>query len=374
VFAFRTRNAQNDGAGYGFLNSNTAMKGYSFWGDQYSFGTAGFNYNDYIRCGGILGAVEWGGYWGSLGYRSSSLINYGGYFTSSESGFGKSSQPNTGIGIGAWGDLMGADIHGKVYGVYAEGENYATFSNGPVYKNNLDAHLQENGNGSNTVLYTNVSTDVTVQTSGYATLTSGHANIAFDQAFAASVSTEQPVVVTVTPMGNSKGVYLAEVSKSGFKVVENNDGTSNVTVSYIAIGKRAGYENPKLAPEVIEAGYTQKLSRGLHNDGDTQTNGEGLYYQNGQLTVGVHPSLLPNPNKPAIETVIPKSITAQNPIPENTYNRTGIGKPQQNQQQLPAVPGLSKVVGPSSGPIHVKPVQQAKPVIDDNKPSTGRSK
>ena len=373
LYTYRNRNVMNDGTGYGLTSTNTAMKGYSFWGDQYSFGTAGFNYNDYSRCGGVLGAVEWGGYWGSLGYKSSGLLTYGGYFTSYTSGTGKSSQPSTGIGIGAWGDLMGADIHGKVYGVYAEGENYATYSNGPVYKNNLDVHLQENGAGANTVLYTNVSTEVTVQTSGYATLTSGHANIAFDQAFAASVSSDQPVVVTVTPMGNSKGVYLAEVSKSGFKVVENNDGTSNVTVSYIAIGKRAGYENPKLAPEVIEAGYTQKLSRGLHNDGDTRTNGEGLYYQNGQLSVGVHPSSLPNPNKPAIETVMQKPSASTFSIPQNKFNRTGIGQPTQVIKQ-PSASQSSLVAGPSGGPIPPKPVQQPKPVIDDNKPSTGRSK
>ncbi|MBK6347406.1 MAG: hypothetical protein IPF68_16030 [Bacteroidales bacterium] len=169
LYSFRTRSSQNDGTGYAYYASNSATKGYSFWGDLYSFGSSGFNYNDYGRCGGILGAEQGGFYWGSLGYKNSALTNYGGYFTSYTIGGGKSSQANTGIGIGAWGDLMGADIHGKVYGVYAEGENYAMYSNGLVFKNNLDVHLQENGTGTNTVLYTNVSTDVTVQTSGYAT-------------------------------------------------------------------------------------------------------------------------------------------------------------------------------------------------------------
>jgi hypothetical protein len=186
-----------------------------------------------------------------------------------------------------------------VYGVYMEGENYASFSNGAVYKNNLDVHLQENGTGTSTVLYTNVSTDVTVQTSGAAMLSNGTADIIFDPDFTSSVSSEQPVVVTVTPTGNSNGVFLAEVSISGFTVVENNAGRSNVTVNYIAIGKRAGYENPSLPPEVIDAAYTSNMARGLHNDADKQTNGEGLYYENGKLVVGIHPSTLPDPNKPA---------------------------------------------------------------------------
>jgi hypothetical protein len=316
VYAFRTRLSQNDGIGYAHYYSNSATKGYSFWGDLYSFGTSGYNYNDYTRCGGVLGAEQSGFYWGSLGYKNSGATSYGGYFTSYTSGSGKSSQADIGIGIGAWGDLMGADIHGKVYGVYAEGGNYAMYSNGVVFKNNLDVHLQENGTETNTVLYTNVSTDVTVQTSGYATLSDGKVSIDFDPAFAAAVSTETPVVVTVTPTGSSNGVYLAEVSGKGFKVAENNDGKSSVTISYIAIGKRAGYENPDLPREVIRSDYNLNLARGLHNDADTQTNGEGLYYEYGNLIVGKHASTLPDPDKPSEESVRPKpgvpAVNAQN--------------------------------------------------------------
>ncbi|MFH1120713.1 MAG: hypothetical protein V1775_12900 [Bacteroidota bacterium] len=325
LYSFRTRSSQNDGTGYAYYASNSATKGYSFWGDLYSFGSSGFNYNDYGRCGGILGAEQGGFYWGSLGYKNSALTNYGGYFTSYTIGGGKSSQANTGIGIGAWGDLMGADIHGKIYGIYAEGGNYAMYNNGVVFKNNLDVHLQENGTETSTVLYTNVSTDVTVQTSGYATLSDGKVSIDFDPAFAASVSTDSPVVVTVTPTGSSNGVYLAEVSGKGFKVAENNDGKSSVTISYIAIGKRAGYENPNLPREVISADYNQNLARGLHNDSDTQTDGEGLYYENGNLVVGKHASTLPDPNKPSEESVRPKPSVAAVKVPNSGSMTTPSG-------------------------------------------------
>jgi hypothetical protein len=52
----------------------------------------------------------------------------------------------------------------------------------------------------------------------------------------------------------------------------------------------------------------------LHNDGDTQTNGEGLYYSNGQLIVGIHPSTLPDPNKPQESPVniVPDKVIYQN--------------------------------------------------------------
>jgi hypothetical protein len=376
LYAYRNRPepAANNGTGYGVNTSNMALKGYSYWGDQYSFGTAGFNYNDFTRCGGILGANQTGFYWGSLGYNNSGSIGYGGYFSSFTSGGGKGRQAYTGIGIGAWGDLLGADIHGKIYGIYAEGENYAMFSNGPVYKNDLDVHLQENGTGMSTVLYTNVSTDVTVQTSGYATLSSGKANIAFDPSFTASVSSETPVVVTVTPMGNSNGVYLSEVSKSGFSVIENNEGKSSVTVSYIAIGKRAGYENPVLSREVIDAGYTQNLSRGLHNDADTKTNGEGLYYENGKLVVGIHASSLPDPNKPDGESIIPNPTKTQKRVPENKSNGSGSGEPDQASQQPPVPANPSAVDSPSGGTLKIPPAQPPKSRIDNSEDSPARSK
>jgi hypothetical protein len=299
------------------------VKGYSWSGDPFTFGITGFNLNDYTRCGGTFGGEVYANYWGALGYKNSGSTGYGGYFTSYTNGSGKgSNQTNIGIGIGAWGDLLGADIHGKVYGIYAEGENYAMFSNGVVYKNDLDVHLQKNREGNNRVLYTNVSTDVTVQTSGKATLSDGRAIISFDPVFADIVSSEEPVVVTVTPIGNCNGVHLLDVTSKGFTVAENNSGKSNVTVNYIAIGKRAGYENPQLAKEVVEKGYTDKLARGLHNDADTKTNGEGLYYENGELVVGVHPSTLPDPNKPKIDPNLP-----QHSVPKDIEkNGPGYGK------------------------------------------------
>jgi len=398
LYAFRTRDAQNDGTGYSYYTCNTAMKGYSYWGDVYSFGLGGFNYNDYTRCGGVLGAYAYAStssYWGALGYKSSGSVTYGGYFTSSTTGTGKSSQANTGIGIGAWGDLMGADIHGKVYGVYAEGENYSMYSNGPVYKNDIDVHLQENGTGTNTVLFTNVSTDVTIQTSGYATLSNGKVSISFDPAFAATVSKESPVVITVTPMGNSNGVYLSEVSKNGFSVVENNDGQSSVTVSFIAIGKRAGYEHPNLSQEVIDAGYTINMARGLHNDADTKTNGEGLYYANGQLVVGVHPSLMPDPNKPTEDPYKPLPGPPESKGRIKNSSPTGIGDFTPAPHQVEAKPSIESPAGTGSsiaspqkvlvkeipavnsageGKITNEPKQQAKTVIEVSGNASERSK
>jgi hypothetical protein len=319
--AYQNRNAQNDGIGYYQGATNQAIKGYSEMGDFYCFGVSGFNWDDFGRCGGVMGAQASSAiYWGSLGYKNSGGTGYGGYFTSSTTGSGKGSQgADIGIGIGSWGDLLGADIHGKVYGIYAEGGNYAMFSHGAVYKDNLDVNLQDNGTGTKTALYTNVSTEVTVMTSGTATLSNGRASIAFDPAFASSVSTKEPVVVTVTPIGDCNGVHLTNVNSSGITIVENINGKSNVTVNYIAIGKRAGYENPSLPAELIDANYTSNMASGLHNDADTKTNGEGLYYENGQIVVGKHPSTLPDPNR--IVKNQPTPVKSQSPAGNSDESR-----------------------------------------------------
>ena len=191
---------------------------------------------------------------------------------------------------------MGADIHGKTDGLYTEGENYAMFAHGTTFRDNLDVHLQQNGTETSTVLYTHVSTEATVHTSGAAKLTNGKSTIAFDPDFINTVSASEPVIVTVTPTGNSNGVYISKVTSAGFTVIENNAGRSNVTVNYIAIGKRAGHENPSLPAEVIDAEYTNNIARGLTPDTVLDHNGEGLYYANGQLVVGRHPSTYPDPN------------------------------------------------------------------------------
>lgn len=300
VYGYGVHTSGVNGTGYDVMSILGGVKGYNYYGNSYTFGTSGYSWLDYNRSGGSFGSNHAGTIWGCLAYKNSAGTSYGGYFTSYASGTGEIfHQAATGIGVGAWGELMGADVHGGVYGLYSEGKNYALYANGTTIKNDLDVHLQDIQSNQMAVLFTNVSTDVTVQTSGFSRLSQGEALIEFDDNFKKVVSSEVPIVVTVTPMGECQGVYVASVDRNGFRIVESNRGESNVQVSFIAIGRRAGYERPQVASEVVASDYVDKLSRGLHNDVDTRTDGQGLYYENGQLVVGRHPSTLPDPNKPA---------------------------------------------------------------------------
>lgn len=273
------------GSDYTPIGSLGGVKGNVGYGSYYTYGVAGFTSFDAPRTGGCLGARNSGEIWGCLGYLTSGWAMYGGYFTVSGSGSGDQAG-KTGVfernGIGAYGDLFGADIHGEIYGTYTEGSHYGLYSKGDIYRTGLDVHLQENQGGP-CVLYTNVSTEVTVQTSGMAQLSAGKCEVVFDGNFIQAISEEYPVIVTVTPIGESGGLHLASMSNDGFIVEENNSGRSTVQFTYIAIGRRKGFEEPQPAQEVISNDYNAILSRGLHNDGDRTTTGERLYYQDGIL-------------------------------------------------------------------------------------------
>ena len=143
-------------------------------------------------------------------------------------------------------------------------------------------------------MYTLVSPEMTIQTYGIGQLSGGKSVISFDDAFANVVSDNEPVIVTITPIGATQGVYLETVDGKGFTVMENNAGKSNVQFSWIAIGKRAGYENKSLPQDVVASDYNTKIQTGLHNDADVTTDGEGLYHQNGNLIVGKLPETKSN--------------------------------------------------------------------------------
>jgi hypothetical protein len=333
VYGYGVVSSSYIGSDYTPYHSLGGVKGLAYWGNPYTFGVAGFSYLDYNRSGGCFGAKQDGTVFGCMGYQSSAGTEYGGYFTSSTTGAGKSAGTNINTGIGVWGDLFGAEIHGNVYGIYTEGLNYALYAHGDVYRDGLDVHVQNNGNSDNLPLYTVVSEDAMVQTCGYATLSNGYCTISFSPSFSETVSQTEPIVVTVTPLGNTQGVYLSNIGKNGFTVVENNGGKSSVTVSYIAMGKRAGYENPPVSNEVVASDYISKLSRGLHNDSDKASQGEGLYYENGNLAVGIHPSTLTDGNKPPAEEAVsmPEGERDQRIQPAARNGDTHNGKAPENK-------------------------------------------
>jgi hypothetical protein len=79
LYGYRTRTVRNDGTDYTPGGTNNAITGYNWWGDSFTFGVAGFSYNDYTETGGVLGSNVSGSYWGALGYKDASSNGWGIY-------------------------------------------------------------------------------------------------------------------------------------------------------------------------------------------------------------------------------------------------------------------------------------------------------
>jgi len=294
-----------DGTGYTYSTAIACIAGRSYDGDAYNFGVAGWTYTDDNRSGGAFGGKHSSatGPWGCLCYQNSGGTEYGAYWTSSGSGAGRrrpspdynDGEAHINIGTGGWGDLFGADIHGNIYGAYIEGGRYALYTHGNNFTDGLNVQLIERPGDDPIIGYTTISNDVTVIASGRASLVSGTANVRFDVNFAEIISSEEPVIVNVTPIVGCNPLYLASSDEKGFTVIESDGGYSNGSFNWIAIGIREGYENGMDLPaEVVAADYNDKITRGLHNDADTQTDGEGLYFETGELVVGKHVSTFPD--------------------------------------------------------------------------------
>jgi|GEM_PF-3380016 len=73
------------GTDYGYGLSANAVQGYSFWGNAYRFGVAGYRYDDAAGpSAGVFGAVSSvnpPAAWGALGFQDASSGEWGGYFT-----------------------------------------------------------------------------------------------------------------------------------------------------------------------------------------------------------------------------------------------------------------------------------------------------
>lgn len=82
VYGYRngTSGSTNGGSGWDVDAVDVALKGYSYWGNEYSAAIAGYSYFDYGNCAAVLGGDQSGSPWGALGYQTTGYSMYAGYF------------------------------------------------------------------------------------------------------------------------------------------------------------------------------------------------------------------------------------------------------------------------------------------------------
>jgi hypothetical protein len=264
----------------------------SFWGDDYSFGVGGWNYNDFSRTGGVIGGEIYGNYWGSLGYKAASTVTYGVY-GSNAMGSGTGLLPTTdlmGVGGGFFGNMIGSVSKGQLVGQLNSGELFAAYNSGNTYTTGKNVELVGSDAQTKKAVYSVTSLDAKIYSNGGAKLVNGEAYIAFNSDYMELLG-ENPTV-TVTPNGNCNGVYISSVDKNGFTVKEMNNGTSTVALSWIAVGNRIDNRMEEATKMVSAPGFDRNVQQVLINDGNSDEVANAIWWDGSSIQFGKLPASL----------------------------------------------------------------------------------
>lgn len=293
--------ATGDGTGYGSAEQGYAVLGMATGTGEHRVGLFGSANSGSIKGSAVYGTMTNGTSSlaaGSLAYRIDQNGNgpgtyYGGYFWDNNAGAdhtdgagrsaSSSNRPRVNVGFGAIGGLMGGWTKGDVYGLATRGDRFSLYVQGREFTNDVITQLSNNNNADRIATYVPTSTTVDVTSKGINTLVNGRKRVDFDRSFSAISSSKEPVIVTVTPLGKSNGVYIESVDKNGFTIVENNNGNSNVQFTWIAIATKKGYETVENPRELLTNDYDQKLNRFMKNEADKVTPRQEMWWDGNEI-------------------------------------------------------------------------------------------
>lgn len=283
----------NTTSGTDFLNSTSGVMGDGTGAGNYRFGVNGSGGTS-IRSGGVIGN-DYGTATGALGYFFSNGINdyavygfglghttgvagglidhsneYDNYAGISNGLFARKTDINTlnwsnqglntMIGLGIYGGVMGGWIKGLVYGVNLSGERYGVYVHGKTITNNLIVTLNDVNKESRVPTYSSQSMKVEISDKGKSTLKNGISVVKFNSSFSDLVSEREDIIITITPIGKSKGLYIEKISNTEFIVKENDNGNSNLQFNWIAIGVKKGFESPEISEEILDKSFEDYMN------------------------------------------------------------------------------------------------------------------
>jgi hypothetical protein len=235
--------------------------------------------------GGVLGTNASGDF-GILGYKSMSGTTYSVYGGNSNGSIAAgnngrisgSGTPNNIIGLGINGGFMGGYVKGSQYGLMTQGNEFGMYVQGNTITNEPIVQLTDTNNAQRTISYTATSIEVDVTTRGTGKLSNGESFITFKEAFKNLVSENEVVNITITPTGETNGVFISKVTKEGFYVKENLNGRSNASFNWTAIGTRKGYENGvEISETVLSNNFDKNMNGVMNNDGGKEE-GTPVYF------------------------------------------------------------------------------------------------
>ena len=111
---------------------------------------------------------------------------------------------------------------------------------------------QRSAVGHRVLTYASQSATPTIEDLGAAQMHDGIADVEIPADFASVIDRANPYYVFLTPMGDTRGLYVSRQNSGGFQVRENMHGRSNAPFQYRIIGVPLGAKNLRLpaAPEM----------------------------------------------------------------------------------------------------------------------------
>jgi hypothetical protein len=261
----------NSSSGYGMLGESTS--GTAILGETntdsnglagvsgVSAGTSGHDY-------GVAGTSSNGA--GVHGESSSSNGVYGQSTATGGNGVeGQELGTSSGNGNGVWAES--ADTTGIYNALYAQADNSQTYIfdgfNSATDKScliNAGADLICDGMitgsvvrpqhmtaaGQRVLTYAAETASATLEDVGTARMTDGVANVGIDAAFASTIDRSTPYYLFLTPLGDTRGLYVSLKSASGFQVREAQGGHSTLSFDYRIVARPldAKHDRLPLAP------------------------------------------------------------------------------------------------------------------------------
>ena len=282
--------SNSTGTGTNLNDSNSGVNGQLGTTTDFAFSVKGQTTGNAARAvGGVLGINNTNASYGMLGYERSNGTNCAvlGNAAYVNNTFRNSAQQiNSSIGLGIQGGFLGGHLKGSQFGLITKGELVGQYTDGSSISNKGYAVVNTTSNGEKVATYVPTSTSIDISTKGTGKLVNGTAKIFFDKNYSNLTDKNKPVIVTVSPMGETKGVYVSEVTNDGFIVKENNNGNSNVSFYWIAIGEKNNTESMSIPSELLTRDFDANLDSFLTIDEEAKETSKAMWWNGSNLEFG----------------------------------------------------------------------------------------
>jgi len=162
-------------------------------------------------------------------------------------------------GIGYNGNYPTGAVDIGVWGSVGNFVNYSIYGNGNFAIANGTKSASVPTSKGNQLLYCIESPEVWFEDFGTAKLTNGETLVELDPLFLETIFIDEsnPMIVSVTPLGNCNGLYV-EPGKTSFKVKELNGGNSNISFSWRLSCKRLYYPDHRFGADLAQDGQDHR--------------------------------------------------------------------------------------------------------------------